>query len=428
MRLLCRIARRLRTPAATVAIAVLLVLGAGRSDHVTDLEREVIPLRQDLVLWELSHLPEKWWRLATWPLVRYDDSERARSEAVEEYFALGHDLAQAEAALEAALSDPDAAPARAAAADDERRAIAARREALGPLVEEAIESAMTEALAELGVINALGPLRWPPVDFKFEPGGLALVRSPRDEVRRLPDALLRSDIPLLERIALEEETERLDPAVSALVVRLGGLSTYPAHVSSSLSLHGTLATVAHEWMHNWLVFRPLGLKWDARGELLSINETLSDIVGEEVGDLTLLKMTGEVVDRPPWTPPDFAPPGAEPGDFDFARYMNATRTRLDALLARGAVGEAEAWLEERRVGLGEHGVAIRKLNTAYFAFHGTYAGDARGGSVSPIEPQLRLLRARAPDLRTFVIQIGAISEEGELEQLARAAGWAPSAE
>ena len=428
MRLLCRIARRLKIPAASVAIAVLLALGAGRSDHVTDLEREVIPLRQDLVLWEVSHLPEKWWRLATWPLVRYDDSEQARKAAVEEYFALGHELARAEAALEAALSDPDSDPATVAAADDERQAIAARREALGPLVEEAIESAMTEALAELGVINALGPIRWPPVDFKFEPGGLALVRSPRDEVRRMPDALLRSDIPLLDRVALEEETERLDPDVSALVVRLGGLSTYPAHVSSSLSLHGTLATVAHEWMHNWLVFRPLGLKWDARGELLSINETLSDIVGEEVGDLTLLKMTGEVVDRPPWTPPTFEPPGSEPQAFSFARYMNETRTRLDELLAQGAVGEAEAWLDERRLGLQEHGVRIRKLNTAYFAFHGTYAGSARGGSVNPIEGQLRLLRAEAPDLRTFVIRIGAISEEGELEELARAAGWRPPAE
>ena len=127
MRLLCRIARRLKIPAASVAIAVLLALGAGRSDHVTDLEREVIPLRQDLVLWEVSHLPEKWWRLATWPLVRYDDSAQARKAAVEEYFALGHELARAEGALEAALSDPDADPAAVAAADDERQAIAARR-------------------------------------------------------------------------------------------------------------------------------------------------------------------------------------------------------------------------------------------------------------------------------------------------------------
>ena len=181
-------------------------------------------------------------------------------------------------------------------------------------------------------------------------------------------------------------------------------------------------------MHNWLVIRPLGLKWGARGELLSINETLSDIVGEEVGDLTLLKMTGEVVDRPPWTPPTFEPPGSEPQAFSFARYMNETRTRLDELLAQGAVGEAEAWLDERRLGLQEHGVRIRKLNTAYFAFHGTYAGSARGGSVNPIEGQLRLLRADAPDLRTFVIRIGAISEEGELEELARAAGWRPPAE
>lgn len=311
----------------------------------------------------------------------------------------------------------------------ELEALENQRKDVQPLVEEAIEGAITAALSDQGIIGSLGPFRWPPVDFTFEPGALVLVRSPRDEVRRLADVLLRSDVGLLTQAELERTIEADDPAVTALVVRVGGVATYPTQVSPSRSLHDTLILASHEWAHHWLTFRPLGQRWWAGGELTSINETLATIVGEEVGDVALALLTGEEFARQPWQPPapreETVP---DPDSFNLQRHMRETRVRLDDLLETGRVSEAEAWLEERRLGLMEHDIHIRRLNTAYFAFHGTYAADPRGGSVNPVDSQLRTLRMAAPDLASFVDMVAAITATGELEAMARAAGWTPASE
>ena len=71
----------------------------------------------------------------------------------------------------------------------------------------------------------------------------------------------------------------------------------------------------------------------------------------------------------------------------------------------------------------EQGHNIRKLNTAWFAFHGTYADGP--ASISPIEPQLRTVRADSADLAEFLDRVAVIDEAGELERLAREAGWRP---
>lgn len=416
-------ARLLRRAAAPAALALLLFVSVGRGDAIGPLDRATAPYQRDLVLWEASHFLDKWWHRAVSGVD--DDSAEARRAAVDEFFDLREPLARARFDLAAALAAaPDAPAAQDAHANLQE--IERRRAELQPMVEEAIEAAVSAALHELGVIDALGPVRWPPVDFTFAPGGLVLARSPRDRVERLPDRLLRAEVDLLSQTALEERIEADDADVSALVVRVGGIATYPAHVTPNAALHPTLALVVHEWMHHWLIFRPLGRTWWLGGEMTSINETLADMVAEEAGDLALFILTGERFERPPWEPPTARPPSEPaPGVFDFNRSMRETRVRLDELLAEGRVDEAEAWLEERRLDLQAQGVLLRKLNTAYFAFYGTYAGDPRGGGVNPIESQLRTLRADAPDLAAFVDEIARIGRPGRLEELARAAGWRP---
>jgi hypothetical protein len=52
--------------------------------------------------------------------------------------------------------------------------------------------------------------------------------------------------------------------------------------------------------------------------------------------------------------------------------------KVDALLAEGKIAEAEAYMEERRRFFWEHGYRIRRLNQAYFAFHGAYADQPQG--------------------------------------------------
>ncbi len=212
-------------------------------------------------------------------------------------------------------------------------------------------------------------------------------------------------------------------AVSALVVSLGGLGTYPAQVKPTESLHTTLNLASHEWLHHWLFFRPLGRGWFAGGELQSINETVANIAAEEIGDLALERLTGEPFEREPWRPRERR---AEPpaGVFDFNREMRVTRLRLDELLVDGRVAEAQAYLEERRLAFVANGHQLRKLNNAWFAFHGTYADSP--AAVSPIEAQLRAVRAQAADLGAFLDRVSAIAEVGELEAMARAAGWEPA--
>jgi hypothetical protein len=57
-------------------------------------------------------------------------------------------------------------------------------------------------------------------------------------------------------------------------------------------------------------------------------------------------------------------------------------------------------MEERRVELNGHGYRVRKINQAYFAFHGSYGESP--SSVSPIAHELYELRTRSKDAGEFV--------------------------
>jgi hypothetical protein len=103
--------------------------------------------------------------------------------------------------------------------------------------------------------------------------------------------------------------------------------------------------------------------------------------------------------------------------------MRRTRVKLENLLDAGEVDEAEAFLERRRLKFVANDHDIRKLNNAWFAFSGTYADSP--GSISPIDGQLRTLRADSASLAEFLDRLSGIREPGELEALALDAGWVP---
>ena len=158
--------------------------------------------------------------------------------------------------------------------------------------------------------------------------------------------------------------------------------------------------------------------------MTSVNETVANIASEEISDRALERLTGEVFVRDPWQPPQISERvEPDPDVFDFQREMRGTRTRLEELLTAGAVAEAEAYLEERRRVFVENGYNIRKLNTAWFAFHGTYADGP--ASISPLEAQIRSIRADSASLAEFLDRVAVIDEEGELEKVALEAGWTP---
>jgi hypothetical protein len=106
--------------------------------------------------------------------------------------------------------------------------------------------------------------------------------------------------------------------------------------------------------------------------------------------------------------PDMPPPGV----FDYNREMRNTRLRVDELLAQGQIEEAEQYMEARRQLFVEQGHNIRKLNQAYFAFHGSYATSPSTGN--PIGGQLEWLRGRRPTLHAFVRDIASVSRYQDL--------------
>ena len=54
---------------------------------------------------------------------------------------------------------------------------------------------------------------------------------------------------------------------------IGGIGTYPTMVMQSTNLAWLTEAIAHEWTHNYLTLRPLGLNYETTPELRTINET-----------------------------------------------------------------------------------------------------------------------------------------------------------
>ncbi len=110
---------------------------------------------------------------------------------------------------------------------------------------------------------------------------------------------------------------------------------------------------------------------------------------------------------------DSAPP-----PFDFRKEMRITRETADRLLEEGKIEEAEAYMEERRQFLWENGYQIRKLNQAYFAFHGAYADEAGGAAGDdPVGDAVRRLRSQSTSLTDFINKASWISSYQQLEKI-----------
>jgi hypothetical protein len=108
----------------------------------------------------------------------------------------------------------------------------------------------------------------------------------------------------------------------------------------------------------------------------------------------------------------------EPPAFDFRAEMHETRLTADALLEEGKINEAEAYMEQRRHLFVEIGYKIRKLNQAYFAFHGAYADQPGGAAgVDPVGEAVRSLRAQSSGLDAFLKRIAWVTSFERLQQL-----------
>jgi hypothetical protein len=366
----------------------------------------------DFISWTLDALAVKLGQAALGSTSYLSGAER--NALVLEYARLVDQAARLDGQLLEIYADPSAGDQEAAAAPvrAEWEAVRHRLQALLPAAEAVLQEQVAVALQEIGL--DVGGAPFPPVSFHFTRLPVALIVSPRTVIRQDANIQLETDLSLAMRSALENEVERaLD--VSALVVPVGGIGTYPTMVQESSALSWVVEVVAHEWTHNYLTLRPLGLGYDLSAELRTMNETAASLMGKEIGRRVLERYYPDLLPPPPSASPTPAQPPSEPPPFDFRDEMHTTRVTVDALLAEGKVEEAEAYMESQRQVFWDNGYPIRRLNQAYFAFHGAYADEPGGpAGEDPVGAAVRELWACSASPSTFLRRIAWMDELDDL--------------
>ncbi|MCD6290125.1 MAG: hypothetical protein J7M34_06435 [Anaerolineae bacterium] len=376
------------------------------------------PYEFDLLSWEVDGLAQKAREAVRNPARGLSPAQQV--QLVRDYMATARRIGELEGKIERiyatpTVTDPDAATATLRA---QRAELLQVQRARRPAVEAVLQSQVSAVMVSEG-LTFLGHV-WPPVRFAFCEPPYYLVISPRRRIELYMGVYLQPDVPLDRQVSLETQVESLGD-VSALVEGTGGFSSFPTMVIDQASLDWVLSTIAHEWTHTYLAFHPMGWHYHDSNDTITLNETVASIVGDEIGGKVLRRFYPDLV--PPERSRVSQQRPVEPGTFDFGREMRNTRLAVDALLAKGYVREAEAFMEARRKRFLAHGYAIRRLNQAYFAFHGSYATGP--GAVSPIGPKLTRLRSASPSLAAFLHTVARITSVAELDAALRAHGIEP---
>ena len=358
--------------AGALAGFVVVVLALGVRDARTD-------DRFDLVRWQLDTVANRWLAILDRPFSDEPDADAL----LREYFSFP-------------LGDE-------------------RRRPLENAVERVIEGRIDRVLQDAGLSARvrLPGTTFPPVDIELALSPRVLVTSPRRLVERDRVELLRADIAEDRALAIEAGAE--DTEYASIVVPSGGVATYPAIVADRERYASVVAVAAHEWVHHYLAFYPLGIRYFTSADMRTLNETVADIIGDEVA--------ATVLDR--WGDPTLTrqPAPASPAAVDRSEVLRLLRLEVDELLAAGRVVDAEHRMEEVRAELEVAGVTIRRLNQAYFAWYGTYA--ARPDAVDPVGGYLREIRSRSPSLADFVQRIRVMDSRADVQRVLVELGGTP---
>lgn len=375
----------------------------------------------DYLSWTLDALSVKFQQIAL-GTARYLP-ESKRQQIVLDYLGLVAELQQTNALMNDIYADPDIADPQQATREVRRvlEALFDQYSRQAPLAEAILQDQAAHIVAELDL--ALGGQPIPPILYHSTSTPLALIVSPRNVIRQDEHISLQADLTIDQQVALEEQVDGA-LGVSSLIVGIGGVGVYPTMVMETTDLNWLAEVVAHEWAHNFLSFRPLGIYYLSSPELRTMNETAASIAGKELGRLLIERYYPQFLPPPaqPPTQPDSSQPPPEPPAFDFRAEMRQTRETVDALLAEGKIAEAEAYMEARRGVFWQNGYRLRKINQAYFAFYGAYA-DEPGGAAGedPVGAAVRLLRQQNPDLASFLKQISWMSSFDQLQAAVRPA-------
>lgn len=420
MIILRRVGRFLRRLFIAFLLLVTLLFGLQYSTYPFGLQWNAVadiasPYQFDYITWEAGAIARKVSQtlFGLHPFM----TESARSQFIRAYMA---DLAAAQTIesqintvfADPAVPDPETASSDLRANRDTLRMSLLARQSLAEAI---LEGQVAQLLVEQGFAT-LGQVL-PPVSAHFTRVPNLLVVSPRDRIRF--DISINLNPMTTDQIDSLEQRIAVEQGMSALIVPLGGIALYPAMVLETASIPYALDTIAHEWLHHYLFFFPLGLQYfngeSFVGETRTINETTAVLFGQQMSRLTLARYYPDLLTA---AAPGLIQPVAQTASqpFDFAAEMDRTRRRVDELLAGEQVAEAEAYMEERRALFVSNGYLIRKLNQAYFAFYGGYqAGStASAAGADPIGPAIRLILETSPTLQDFVVTMRAITSREQL--------------
>lgn len=374
-----------------------------------------------LAAWEIQAITQKLGDLVARPGADLTPNEQ--HDLVVAYLDAVGRIGELNAQIERIYADPQGAePAVAAAAQQaELDALRATQAARRPAVEAILENQVAVVLEAAGLTTA-GRV-WPPVRFQFTESPSYLIVSPRNRIVVERGVYLDPALSTEEMARIEAVVQTgLD--VSALVDGTGGFSSYPTMILEYPALEWVLDTIAHEWTHTYLFYRPLGWHYHDSGAMRTINETVASIIGAEIGQRAMQRFYPERVSPAAWPRPlsmrtDWLDKAEAEADtaFEFGPFMRETRLEVDRLLAAGQIEEAETYMEGRRQVLVAQGYAIRKLNQAYFAFHGSYAVGA--AATDPIGGKLRALRERTDSLSGFLRTVARFGAAADLDTALR---------
>lgn len=359
--------------------------------------------------WELENFSDKWiYKLST---LGSSDSvpKELYYSTLTEYISLTNRLSYLESELENQKADNktesiynDTASTLIQDIESTRLSIVSVRDK----VEEFLESEISAEIQnhDIGYTGPMG-LHLPPVDFRLTYSPKVLVISPRNRIDMIESILIRNDITQKGISSIENAVKRTGK-LSPYIANTGGLATYPSTISHKTSIKNIINIAAHEWLHHYLFFKPLGQSYWSTNTMRSINETTANIFAKEISDAIYSTLTNSGLDDINHEHQDRQVNKIN-NLFDFRMEMRETRLAVEKMLSNDNIEAAEEYMENRRQYFIANGYHLRVLNQAYFAFHGTYADSA--SSISPIYEQLITIRSASNSLNEFITQVSSIS-------------------
>jgi len=403
--------RRRRRRMARLLLFGFIVFGVVEStvppDHILEVELARIPHQFHFWDWESAMLTEEVGRQLyrrTW-----EDDLRYQQTVVEQYIEHEKQIAQLKHDIKQIYATSDSPQTEATSVEQTLRALKTTQAKLIPQVEAIVAQQVETILREEGL--SVAGVAFPPVAFRLVEPPTFLIISNREQINRINAVPLQPGLTIPERATLEARLdERGD--ISSYVTNIGGLGSYPAMVVRHGDLPFLIEVVIHEWVHNYFFTVPSNMAWGytTYPKLRTINETVASLVGKELNRTVIERYYPAWVERlPPLDAATKQPQPYQPSEYDLS--MRRIRRNVDQLLANGYITRAEAYMEHERQRLVAQGHNLRKLNQAYFAFHGAYTLNP--ASIDPTGQQIRTLRANSPSLKAFLERVSWLNHEDD---------------